>query len=99
MRKTLRKNALTYLANLGYGRVYGPDISEGSVAEERKYSEVVLVGRLRDALRRINKSIPDGAIDEAVKRVLRTESQDLVGNNQSFHRLVANGVPVQFKRS
>ena len=69
------------------------------VAEERKYSEVVLVGRLRDALRRINKSIPDGAIDEAVKKVLRTESQDLVVNNQLFHRLVTNGIPVQYKRA
>jgi type I restriction enzyme R subunit len=59
----------------------------------------VLVGRLRDALRRINKSIPDGALDEAVKKILRTESQDPVVNNQLFHRLVANGVPVQFKRS
>ena len=53
---------------------------------------------MRDSLRRINKAIPDDAIDEAVKRVLRAESQDLVGNNQGFHRLVANGVPVQFKR-
>ncbi|MGD0996618.1 MAG: type I restriction endonuclease subunit R [Candidatus Bathyarchaeia archaeon] len=89
---------LGMLKDLGYGLCYGPDISEGGGAEERKYSEVVLVGRLRDALKRINKSIPDGAIDEAVKKVLRTESQDLVVNNQLFHRLVANGVNVQYKR-
>jgi type I restriction enzyme R subunit len=89
---------LGMLRDLGYGVVYGPDISEGGVAEERKYSEVVLVGRLRDALRRINKSIPDGAIDEAVKKVLRTESQDLVVNNQLFHNLVTRGINVQYKR-
>ena len=90
---------LGLLRDLGYGVVYGPDISEGGVAEERKYGEVVLVGRFRDALRRINKSIPDGAIDEAVKKVLRTESQDLVVNNQLFHKLVTNGVNVQYKRA
>jgi type I restriction enzyme R subunit len=89
---------LGMLRDLGYGVVYGPDISEGGIAEERKYSEVVLVGRLRDALRRINESIPDGAIDEAIKKILRTESQDLVENNQLFHRLVTNGVNVQYKR-
>ena len=50
-------------------------------------------------LGRINKSIPDVAIDEAVKKVLRTESQDLVVNNQLFHRLVTNGVNVQYKRA
>ena len=90
---------LGMLRDLGYGLCYGPDISEGGPFEERKYSEVVLVRRLREALRRINKSIPDIAIDEAVKKVLRTESQDLVVNNQHFHRLVVNGVPVQYKRA
>jgi len=85
--------------DLAYGVVFGPDISEGSPSEERKYTEVVLVHRLRSALRRINKSIPDSAIEEAVKKVLRTESQDLVVNNQHFHRLVSSGVPVQYKRA
>src|SRR4030042_4500167 len=90
---------LGLLRELGYRIVYGPDISEGGVAEERKYGEVVLVGRLRDSLRRINGSIPDVAIDEAVKKVLRTESQDLVVNNGLFHKLIANGVNVQYKRA
>jgi type I restriction enzyme R subunit len=90
---------LGMLRDLGYTVVYGPDVSEGGVAEERKYGEVVLVGRLRDALRRINKSIPDGAIDEAVKKVLRTESQDPVVNNQLFHNLVTRGINVEYKRA
>ncbi len=38
---------LGMLRDLGYGLCYGPDISEGGPAEERKYSEVVLVSRLR----------------------------------------------------
>ena len=62
-------------------------------------SEVVLVGRLKDTLRRINKSIPETAIDEAVKKVLRTESQEPVANNQLFHKLVTDGVNVQYKRA
>ena len=89
---------LNLLRNLGYCVVYGPDISEGGVAEERKYDEVVLVGRLKDALKLINKSIPEAAIDEAVKKILRTESQEPVANNQFFHKLVTDGVDVQYKR-
>lgn len=85
--------------DLGYDLAYGPDISEGGPSEERKYSEVVLVSRLRSALKRINKSIPDSAIDEAVKKILRTDSQDLVVNNQLFHKLASNGVSVQYKRA
>ena len=89
---------LNMLRDLGYNVFHGPDISEGGVAEERKYDEAVLVDRLREALRRVNRSIPEIAIDEVVKRVLRTESQDLVVNNQLFHRLITNGVNVQYKR-
>lgn len=90
---------LDTLRGLGYGIVYGPDISVGGVAPERNYGEVVLAGRLRAALRRINKSVPESAIDDAVKKVLRAESQDLVSNNRNFHRLVTNGINVQFKKA
>jgi type I restriction enzyme R subunit len=89
---------LNQLRNLGYGIVYGPDISEGGLASERSYGEVVLVGRLQAALRRINKGIPDQAIEDAIKRVLRPESQNLIENNRAFHHLVTNGVNVQYKR-
>lgn len=58
---------LDMLRDLGYGVVYGPDISEGGLAPERKYGEIVLVGRLREALKRINRFIPDSAIEEANK--------------------------------
>ena len=43
----VEEDCLDMLRDLGYSVVYGPDISEGGVAEERKYGEVVLVGRLR----------------------------------------------------
>jgi type I restriction enzyme R subunit len=91
-------DCLDMLRGLGYNVVYGPDISEGGLWEERKYNEVVLVKRLREALKRINKGVPEDAVDEAVRRVLRTASQSLVADNQEFHRLVVNGVPVQYKR-
>ncbi len=95
----IEEMCLGMLRELGYCVVFGPDISEGGLAEERKGGEVVLVGRLRNALRQINKTVPESAIDEAVKKVLRVESQGLVENNQSLHRLVTNGVNVQYKRA
>jgi type I restriction enzyme, R subunit len=55
---------LDMLSGLGYEIVYGPDISEGGLREERRVNEVVLVGRLGDALRRINRGIPDEAISD-----------------------------------
>ncbi len=57
---------LEMLEELGYKTLHGPDISEGGINEERKYNEVVLTQRLRDALERINKNIPKEAIEEAI---------------------------------
>ena len=74
------------------------DISEGGINEERKYNEVILTQRLRVALERINKNIPKEAIEEAIKIIKRTESHDLVVNNQHFHRMITNGVPVQYRK-
>ena len=61
--------SLDMLEELGYKIIYGPDISEGGINEERKYNEVVLVQRLRNALQRINKDIPKEAIEEAIKKI------------------------------
>ncbi|MCX7785709.1 MAG: type I restriction endonuclease subunit R [candidate division WOR-3 bacterium] len=90
---------LDILKDLGYSILYGPDISEGGLFAERNYNEVVLVRRLKDALELINPDIPSYAIDEAIKKILRTESQNLIINNQLFHRMVTNGVPVEYKRN
>ena len=88
---------LEMLEELGYKILHGPDISEGGINEERKYDEVVLTNRLRDALERINKNIPKEAIEEAVKIIKRTDSQNQIINNQLSHKFVTDGVPVEYK--
>jgi hypothetical protein len=54
--------------------------------------------RLRQALGRINPNIPSDAIDEAVRKVSRVESPSLIENNRRFHRMLVEGVPVEFHR-
>ena len=92
--------ALANLESLGYTVVYGPDISEGGENEERKYSETVLKSRLTAALQRINEHIPQAVmqdvITEAVKKIIYSESQDLITNNKTFHRFLTDGVPVEY---
>ncbi|MFC1560864.1 HsdR family type I site-specific deoxyribonuclease [Candidatus Latescibacterota bacterium] len=95
----VEESCLDTLKELGYTILNGPDISEGGNNPERKYHEVVLVERLREALLIINPHIPPEAINEAVKKILRTDSQNSVINNQYFHQMVMNGVPVEYKRN
>jgi type I restriction enzyme R subunit len=93
--------ALEILEGLGYKTLYGPDIapeSEGGTKPERQtYSDVVLVERLRKAVDKLNPKIPAEAREEAVKKVLRTESPKLVVDNQNFHHMLVNGVDVDYR--
>ena len=51
--------ALEWFGELGYAVGHGPDLAPGEPAAERdSFSEVVLVGRLREAIRRLNPTIP-----------------------------------------
>ncbi|UZE92474.1 MAG: type I restriction endonuclease subunit R [Methanosarcinales archaeon] len=90
--------ALDVFRDLGYERIYGPDIAPDGVNPERKrYSDVVLVDRLRAAIDNFNPHIPQEVREEALKKVLRTDSPKLVANNQAFHRMLVNGVDIEYR--
>ncbi len=96
---TVEGAALEIFGALGYTILHGPDIAPGELFTERSgYGDVVLLKRLRGALARINPQIPAEAIEEAVRKVLRTESPSLVENNRHFHRFLTGGVPVEYRR-
>src|SRR4051794_40098073 len=91
--------ALVWLAGLGYDTLHAPDIAPNEPAAERaSYAHVVLQGRLRSAIDRLNPGIPPGARDEALRKVLRSESASLIENNRRFHRLLTEGVDVEYRR-
>lgn len=97
---------LDILSGLGYAILHGPEIAPGEPgvedplqgAERADYADVVLMGRLRAALARVNPTIPDDALDEAVRKVTRSESPSLIENNRHFHRLLTDGVDVEYRR-
>ena len=83
--------------DLGYTYVNGADISPDGVSQEREFDEVVLKGRLEDAIRRINPNVPSEACEEAIKKVLRSESPNLIQNNYQFHKCLTDGVDVEYR--
>ena len=77
--------ALSYLKNLGYECILGTDISPDGEHPERQYNEVILTTRLRDAIDKLNPSLGQDAKEDALKKVLRTDSPNLLINNETFH--------------
>lgn len=86
------------LSAMGYQYLYAPNIapdSDSSSADQREsYTQVLLLNRLQNAVRRINPSIPADAQAEAIKVIQRIASPELLSNNESFHRLLTEGIPV-----
>ena len=92
--------ALDIFEELKYKTLYGPDIGpppEGTKPERKTYSDVVLIERLAKAIDKLNPSIPKEAKVEAIKKVLRTENPKPIVNNQSFHKMLVNGLDVEYR--
>lgn len=87
------------LANLGYGHLWGPDISPGGMLKEREYNEAILSNRLHGAIDRLNPSIPQEAREDAFRKVIRTESPSLLGNNETFHKYLTEGIDVEYRKA
>ena len=91
--------ALEWFGELGYAVGHGPHLAPGEPAAERdSFGEVVLVGRLREAIRRLNFSIPEDAQEEALRKVLRVGTPSLVQTNRAFHKMLRDGVDVEYPR-
>ncbi len=96
---SIEEAALSWFTDLGYDIQRGEDIAPGESAAERDaYGDVVLVGRLRDAINQLNPRIPASAREDALLKVLRPESPALVVNNRRFHQMLRDGVEVEYTR-
>jgi len=91
--------AIEELESLGWNYVHGTEIApDGDNPERNSFSDVILKGRLREAIAKNNPLIPIGTQEEALKMVERIASPDLMANNQTFHELLVEGVPVEYRK-
>jgi type I restriction enzyme R subunit len=94
--------ALGWLETLGYTIKHGPEIvfdAEGGERADPEYRDTILQNRLYEALIRLNPGLPMAAIGEAYRRLLRVEAPNLVARNRALHRMLADGVNIEFARS
>jgi len=87
--------AIELLEKQGY--VYlSPEQQE---VERENLSEVVLRGRLKSAIDKLNPNIPEEAREQALREVLNLPSQNLVENNEAFHQILTDGVGVEYQKN
>jgi type I restriction enzyme R subunit len=94
--------ALAWLRGLGWQVTHGPEIALGEPHAERadpSYRDVILQRRLREALTRLNPRLPAEAIDDAFRKLTRADAPSLVERNRAVHRMLVDGVAVEYRRS
>jgi type I restriction enzyme R subunit len=80
----LQKEGFNYLA---------PEKQE----EERKdLGEVVLKERLKKAIERLNPALGADVKEQALRQVLNLPSQNLIDNNEAFHKMLTEGIEVEY---
>jgi len=89
--------AIALFESLGWetGNLYAEWTGSSSSEGRQTQQDVVLEGRLRAALRKLNPDLPSDAINLVVEELARDRSKLLpVNANQEVYRLLKDGVPV-----
>ncbi|MCB0501461.1 MAG: type I restriction endonuclease subunit R [Bacteroidetes bacterium] len=96
---TIEDFAIKLLEHLGYEYIYAPSIAhDGENPERSSYEEILLTHRMAEVVRRINPTVPPAAQEEAIKEIQRIHSPELLTNNESFHRILTEGIKVSYQK-
>jgi type I restriction enzyme R subunit len=93
----LEQASLEWFQEIGYTFVHGTDLAHDGCSPERDdYRQVVLQGRLRSALKRLNPEVPASTIDSAVLQLANPNVPGLLPSNRQFHRWMTTGLPITY---
>lgn len=96
----IEQSTIEILQSQGWDYANGKEISpEGLFCERENFSQIVLLSRLRNAIAKINPTIPIDAQEAAVQKVLRIASPDLLHNNEEFHRMLVEKVKIPYQEN
>jgi type I restriction enzyme R subunit len=93
----IEQTVIEILESVGFSYIHGPTIApDGESPERSRFNDVLLVGRLKNAIERINHNLPQEAKDQALRQVLNLPSQNVIDNNEIFHHMLTEGIEVEY---
>ncbi len=91
--------AIQLFQSQGWEYVHGLSIAPSAeYAERENFEQIILTQRLRKAVARLNRDIPADAQEQAVQKVLRIYSPDLLHNNETFHQFLIEKVKIPYQQ-
>ncbi len=95
----VEKFAVELLEKQGYDYYYGPDIApDGDTPARQSFEDILLFEKLKKAVGRINPTIPAEVREDALKQLQRINSPELIANNETFHRMLTEGIKVTYRK-
>jgi len=92
--------AIEVLQSIGWEYVHGLAIAPGAEQAEREsFEQIILINRLRKAVGILNPDIPHDAQEQAIQKVLRIYSPELLHNNETFHQLLVEKVKIPYQEN
>jgi len=93
----IEEATMEWLSELGWAVAHGPEMApEGKSPERASYGDVLLLDRFRKAIARINPGLPTDTIEDVVRKVVAAELPSLVEENRRLHKLLVDGMAVQY---
>ncbi len=89
------KPAIRIFQGLGYEYVTSSDLN----STRESTSSVVLKNRLRKQIKTINPSIPEEALNLAIRQLISTQSPNLIEDNYQLHQQLVDGVQVEYEQN
>src|SRR5260370_2267720 len=83
--------AMDTLGELAWQPTEGKKIAPGS-GERKSWDELIIPGRLRAAIERINPELPVSAVHEAMQVILSPKSRDARTENHQVHQYLTEGI-------
>jgi type I restriction enzyme R subunit len=91
--------AIELLQSMGWEYIHGLAIAPGAEQAEREsFEQIILTERLRKSIGILNPNIPHEAQEQAIQKVLRIYSPDLLFNNESFHKELVEKVKIPYQK-
>lgn len=94
----LEQLCLTWFQSIGFEYACGYDIApDGDNPERSDYRQIVLFARLLERLKVFNPHIPASTLEQVAHQIAKPEFPVLIKSNRAFHRLLLEGVKVDWK--
>lgn len=91
--------AIELLEKLGFEYIYAPNIAPDSDMPMREsFSDVILKEKLQNALTAINPTLDYDLIEYAVKQCQRLRTTELLTDNETFHKMLTEGITVEVQK-